>query len=335
MKRNATIKDIAEELGISATAVSRALRNMPDISGETREKVIAAAERLNYSKNYAASSLRTNSTNIIGLIIDILNPICIGMYKGVEDVCRENGYTILFSTSNEGRADERAAIETMYSRQVDGMILCPTLENRDNIDRMKELDIPFVLVGRTFPGDGIPSVVSSDLEGGYMIAQHLINRGKRCFLVMTALGYRGFCSALDRCLGFAKCLADNGFPEDCMEISECIPSRHHAYTAAAERFGRPFDFDAVFAFNDNMASGIIKALNDLRIAIPQKVAVVGYDNTESGEFTFPSLSTVDLLAYRQGREGMRLLLRLMKKENVPKEELNQVFHPELVIRQST
>ena len=86
MKRNATIKDIAEELGISATAVSRALRNMPDISGETREKVIAAAERLNYSKNYAASSLRTNSTNIIGLIIDILNPICIGMYKGVEDI---------------------------------------------------------------------------------------------------------------------------------------------------------------------------------------------------------------------------------------------------------
>ena len=84
-----------------------------------------------------------------------------------------------------------------------------------------------------------------------------------------------------------------------------------------------------------MASGIIKALNDLRIAIPQKVAVVGYDNTESGEFTFPSLSTDDLLAYRQGREGMRLLLRLMKKENVPKEELNQVFHPELVIRQST
>ncbi len=158
MKRNATIKDIAEELGISATAVSRALRNMPDISGETREKVIAAAERLNYSKNYAASSLRTNSTNIIGLIIDILNPICIGMYKGVEDVCRENGYTILFSTSNEGRADERAAIETMYSRQVDGMILCPTLENRDNIDRMKELDIRLFLWEGPSPATGFQAL---------------------------------------------------------------------------------------------------------------------------------------------------------------------------------
>lgn len=333
MKNNVTIKDIANELNLSATAVSRALRNMPDISEETRKKVREQAKKMNYSKNYLASTLRTRSSNIIGLIMDIRNPVYTGMYQGIEDVCKEEGYIILFSTSNERAADEWKAIEAMYSHQVDGIILCPTLENTENIKKLRELGIPFVLIGRTFDEEGVHSVVTSDLQGGYLVCSHLLSKDYKTFLYMTVP--LNCAPAIDRYKGFCRCMEDNGIPHSALTICECLPTWKDTYSYMKNLLDSGFRCDAVFTFNDVMATGVLKCLNEHSVKVPEEIAVIGYDNIDSCELAHPGLSTVDILAYRQGHDGMTMLLDLLHNKEIPADKHRISYPPNIVIRHST
>lgn len=334
MKNNVTIKDIANELGLSATAVSRALRNMPDISEETRERVKAQAEKMHYNKNYLASTLRTQSSHTIGFIMDIVNPVYIDMYRGVQDVCKEHGYTILFSTSNEIYADEAQAIDQMQSHRVDGIILCPTPGKTDNVRKLKKLGIPFVLIGRTFEEEAeLPSVVADDCKGGYAVCQHLLEQGHRSFLYLTAPLF--IVPAKHRFEGFLRCLTDHGLDASAVTVEECVPSRADAYRAIAKRLENGISQTAIVGFNDYIAIGALKCLIEQGISVPEQIAVAGYDNIAEGEFACPSLSSADILAYRQGREGMSLLLALMGGTPLAPEQKQISLDPLLVVRRST
>ena len=329
MSDNVTIKDIASALNLSATAVSRALRDMPDISEKTRERVKAQAKLMKYSKNSLASTLRTRSSHTIGFIMDILNPVYIGMYRGVEDVCRKYGYTILFSTTNENPDDERRAIDTMMSHQVDGILSCPSL-NMKNIDKMKRLSVPSVLIGRTVDDPEIYSVVSSDFRGGYEVCSHLISRGRRSFMYITVP--LDFAPARERCEGFRQCMSDNGIPQSALEV---VISEPQTYTLMGELLDAGFKHDSVFCFNDTMAIGVLKQLHNRAIPVPSEIAVVGYDNIDKCELTIPELTTVDLMSYKQGQDGMLMLLDLIAKKKLPEEARRISFPPSLVIRKST
>ncbi len=334
MNGSITIKDIANELNLSATAVSRALRDMPDISEETKERVRMKASEMKYKKNFLACTLRTQKSHTIGFIMpDILNPVYSGMYKGVEAICKENGYTILFSTSNEKAADERQAINAMLNHQVEGIVMCPSLEDTSNIEKLKCTTLPFVLIGRTFKDDTIYSVISSDWMGGYSTCEYLLQKGYRSFLYLSAPLYLS--PASDRRDGFLQCVYDNGLDRDLVEIYETDPSWPAAYQTMSKLLDNGFNKRAVFTFNDIMAMGVLKLLQERGISVPEQIAVIGYDNIDHCELMTPSLSTVDIYGYCQGYQGMILLHDLIQKKEVASDKRQILLTPRIITRHST
>ena len=165
-----TLKDIAEELNVSVNTVSRALRNMPDIGQETTLLVKETAMRLGYRKNLAASSLKTAKSMMLGIIVpNICNPVYSYIYKGIEKVCNETGYTLMLGNSNSESEQECRVLENMLDHGVDGIFLVPSMKNHQVLERLQEASIPYVLLQRRFPGVDANIVQSSDYEGGYIV----------------------------------------------------------------------------------------------------------------------------------------------------------------------
>jgi len=255
------------------------------------------------------------------------------MYKGAESICKAKGYTVIFSTTNDNGKDERQAIEAMMNHQIDGFIICPSLKNPDNIRLLKNSGIPFVTIGRDIYDENVCSVLAKDTTGGYEICRHLLSRGYKSFLYLTK--EMTFPPAHDRYEGFCQCLAENKISSSALKVKECDLSFDSAYKAISEMSNDLKETRAIFAFNDVMAIGVLKYLNDYGYKVPEDIAVVGYDNIESCEFVSPSLTTVDLLGYTQGSEGMKLLFELINKGSVEDDKKHIIFSPNVVKRKSS
>lgn len=332
MQKDVTIKDIALQTKFSVNTVSRALRNMPDISKRTKAAILAKAKEMGYKKNFMASTLRTNKSHIIGVIMpDIKNPIYGGIYKGIESVSNKNGYTLFLANSNEKAAEEKREINAMLSHMVDGIILCPTMENTENFEFLRNSTTPFVLVGRTFAGKPANSVVNNDKRGGYLACEHLISKGHHSFLYLTGPLYISSC--IDRRDGFLQCMNEHNIPESRLKVSITNPTVADAYTAMRALLEEGFNKRAIFAFSDFMALGVLKALREFDIAVPEQVAVIGYDDLEFCDLTTPGLTSIDLYKYRLGVCGMELMLEvLQKKQGASDKQI--VLEPSLIVRGS-
>lgn len=333
MQKNVTIKDIAQEMQLSVNTISRALRDMSDISEETKNKIRAKALEMGYKKNYLASTLRTNRSQTIGVIMpDILNPVYSGMYKGIESICKKSGYTILLANSNENIADERREIETMISHQVDGIILCPTMKNSDNLRILKNESIPYVLLARSFYDKTVNSVVNNDFTGGYLACDYLISKGYNSFLYLTGPLY--ISSARERRDGFVKCMQSKGIPEESLTVCETEPTWKGAYKSMTALLKNGFQKKSIFAFSDFMAMGVLKALKEKDISVPEDIAVIGYDNIDLCDLTTPSLTTVDICKFRLGVQGIKLLLEVLNNKREASYCSQITLEPKIIARGS-
>ena len=334
MNDKVTIKDIAYELNLSVNTVSRALRNMSDISQETKLRVLKKADEMKYTKNQLASTLRTQKSHMIGAIMpDILNPVYSGMYKGVEKICKDNGYTILLANTNESVYEEKKAINTIINHQADGIILCPSMENNSNMDALKRCGTPFVLIGRTFHDPEIYSVVNNDRRGGYLACEHLLSKGFRSFIYLSGPLY--ISSAIGRKDGFCDCMRENGLDPSELLTLETEPTWMGAYRAMEALLDTGVNKRAIFTFNDIMAMGVLKLFQEHGIAVPEQVAVIGYDDIDLCSLVTPGLSTIDICKYRLGVQGMTLLMNMITKEKIPDDEKQMSFEPKVVAREST
>lgn len=327
-----TIKDIAQDLGVSANTVSRALRNMPDISEETKRRVRQKADEMKYTKNFLASTLRTQTSHTVGIIIpDISNPIYSNIYKGIESVCKARDYGVFLSNTNESVLEERNVIERMISHQADGLILCPCMENNYNIRLLNKESIPFVLVGRTFQDENVYSVLTDDFQGGYLVCEHLILRGYDSFIYLSGPLY--ISSAIERQKGFEKCMSDHGMnPTELLTI-ETEPTWIGAYNAVEKLLAAGIRKRAIFAFNDMMAMGVLKLLQKHGISVPNQIAVIGYDNIDLSDSVVPSLTTIDINQHLLGEKSMTMLLDIL--ENKQPEQSKFYFSPRIIVRKST
>lgn len=330
-----TLKDVAKEAGVSINTVSCALRGSPKVNIKSMQRIKKIAESMGYTPNAAARTLRLKKTKVIGVIVsDISNPVFGKMVKGIESAIKQKDYSILIGNTDEDYAMEEQAVSSMISKGVDGVIITPTQQGTSSLEMLDRAGIPFILMGRKFQDYATHYVVCDDLQGGFIAGEHFVKKGHSKMLVIN--GSQHISSAREREMGFVKAL--NKHKLSPMQIYHIIPDIYEGYRLMTAILQVTRDFTAVFCFDDYTAFGVIKAINEQGIRVPEEIAVIGYDNTEFAEMLGMGLSSVDFNQYRIGELAAEQIIGIIQqtKSGKPDGAVKQVIlEPSLVVRGST
>lgn len=318
MKKNnarITMKDIAHATGYSTNTVSRALRNMPDISAETRRQINEVSRSMGYFNNSIASSLRLGRTKTLAVIIpDVSNLFFCYAMEEIERAAAEKGYsTILLNTSEMGEHELRA-IHTAIQKNVDGIIFSPSQNSLDNIHLLISSGVPFVLLARYFSSIDTDYVVGDDAQGGYLAVKHLIEKGHRNILLLN--GYSSHnSSAKERFKGYCLAHDQAGLPIQQDLLREVSAKGDSCNNVLRTIIRSRHDITAIFAFSDLIAWTTIDCLLKNGIRVPEDISIVGYDHIQAHlSIPFP-LTTIDNYITRMAGEAFEALLKKMNSPN--------------------
>jgi len=334
MSSPVTIKDIAKALGISASTVSRALKDHPDISRDTKDAVNELAKKLHYKPNAVALSLKSSKTNTIGIIIpELVHYFFSSVISGIEDVAYEAGYNVMICQSNEKYEREIINAQALLANRVAGALISISKETRDyaHLQNIDESGIPMVFFDRVPLGFNSDSVIIDDQKAAYNAVCHLIDSGCKRIAHLAAP------SSLEigkyRLEGYKEALKDHNMPylEEYVLVADSFDL---AAIATRKLIQLPSPPDGIFTVNDLTAVGVMKTLQKMGIVIPDKVAIMGFSAGSYSDITTPTLSSVDQHGYEMGTKAATVLLeRIEGKKKGPVE----TFYVEtnLVIREST
>lgn len=329
-----TIKDIAKMLGVSPSTVSRALKDHPDISPETKKKITETAEKLNYNPNYLALSLKKSKSNTIGVIIpELVHFFFSTVISGIEDISIDAGYNVMVCQSNEKYQREILNANSLLAHRVDGVLISVTKES-ESFDHIKKLitnNIPIVFFDRIVEEIETDVVVVDDYIGAYLATRHLLDIGRRRIVHLAApdilhIGHL-------RKKGYLKALDEFNIQPQPELIFQCDTREKALETVDMILALDPLP-DAIFAVNDFTAVAAMQGLKKAGIKIPEQIAIVGFGNGPLGEISTPSLTTVEQQGYEIGREAARLLIERIERNTIlhPRKK---TFTPTLIKRGST
>lgn len=334
--RHTTINDLARLLKLSPSTVSRALRNHPDISRETKDKVLAMAADTNYQPNLIAQSLQNRSSNNIGVIVpEIHNTFFATTIGGIEEVAYKAGYTIMVCQS--GDTYEREVINTraLAANRVAGMLVSISQATTDytHLQTVMNQGIPLVLFDRVTEEIEASKVIVDDYKGAYEAVQHLIARGNRCIAHLA--GTSSLYMSRKRLEGYKAAHRENNLE---IHPEYIITGGYHeedGRMGAAKLLSLPTPPDAIFAINDPVALGAFLYLQDEGISIPDEIALVGFSNNPNTTLVRPRLTTVNQPAFDIGKSAAELLLK--KFETPPEKQKTEtlVLRTDLIVRESS
>ena len=334
MIKRKTLKDVAKEAGVSVSMVSRVLGNYGYFSEETKRKVLEAAKKVGYEPNVIARGLRTRKTKAIGVIIsDVVTFFFTTLVRGIEDVARESGYSVILCNSDENPVKEREYLATLYEHNVDGLIVSPSPGNHNYLKKLVKAGVPLVLVDRAVRGIKAPTIIVDNEAGSYEAINHLISLGHRRIGIIT--GLRGVMTSEERLAGYKRALEKNGLPIEKELIKEGDFRREKAYKATQEFVRMKNPPTALFVCNEPMTSGALLALKENKIKIPEEMAIVGFDDPVWASFTTPALTTVTQPSYSMGTLACQTLLKEIKGDfhnRILSEDI--ILKPRLTIRES-
>jgi len=331
-----TIHDIARELKITASTVSRALNNHPAISDATKKKVRQTAKNLNYQRNNIASSLRLGKSKIIGVIIPSAEINFFGsVIHGIEKVGSENDYNVLIYQANELAEIEKKGVETFLRSRVDCVLASISKEtiNTDHYKEIRNRGVPLILFDRVNDDLGVPSVVVDDYAGAFKATQHLISQG--CRRIAHIAGQQHVYIFNQRLRGYIDALKAGNIPvEDDLIIygKVTVASGRDCMNSLLELDEIP---DAVFTVEDSTALGAMQALKDRGKRIPEDVAVIGFANEPFGKYLTPSLSSVDQQPIKMGEEAAKLFFESDSKNFYNSHPAKVILEPVLMFRESS
>jgi LacI family transcriptional regulator len=335
-----TIKDIARELGISPSTVSRALKDHPDISLETKKAVNALAEKLNYQPNIVALNLRQKKTNTIGVIMpELVHFFFSTVISGIESVAYEAGYNVILTQSNESVEREKSDIKALFNSRVDGMLISISREttNYDHIESILSKGVPIVFYDRMYTNPNTSKVIVDDYVGAKEAVLHLIEQGYTKIAHLESAP--GLSIAVDRKRGYYDALRENNIPIKESLIIPCPDGSLEAGTKATRKLlSLSPPVDAIFANNDLLAMGAMIAIKEKGLKIPQDVALMGFSNWFFSQLMDPPLSSVDQPGFEMGQEAARLLIRQIEmkdKEQFDPVPETKILKTKLIIRASS
>ncbi len=332
------LKDIALATGFSINTVSHALRDLPDISEETKRIIREVADKLDYIPNIQASAFKSGKSKMISIILpDIINPHFSIVFREIEDHFRHQGVTPIFINTNESDADELNAIKLSIAQNVDGVIICPVQKSVEGIQLLEKSKIPFVLIGRHFDNQiNTNYVVCDDINGAYIATKHFIENGHTniaCVRVGTNIS-----SDRERYLGYCSAINEAGLEVKSKNIlSLSVSDLSYNSRSIGAFFRNNKDCTAVLSFNDIMAYQIISELNRVGLRVPEDVSVIGFDNI-CNEYEFPlMLSSVSISKKKMAHTASELLMKKMGTVNSTDEMVKEhiILPTKLYLRDTT
>ncbi|MGC9471618.1 MAG: LacI family DNA-binding transcriptional regulator [Bacteroidales bacterium] len=310
-----TIKDIARELGVSPSTVSRALKDHPDISAETKKAVKELAEKYHYQPDAIALSLRSRQTRTIGVVIpEVVHHFFSSVISGIEDVAYHAGYQVMITQSNENYEREVRSIEALLNSRVDGILVSISkyTNHFHHLKKVLEEGVPLVFFDRACEEMEVDRVVVDDYFGAFRAVEHLIKMG--CRRIAHFGSAQLLAIAQQRLHGYINALKEYDLKVDERLIIQC-DTLPQALKMTGEVLDLPDPPDAIFAINDLTAAGAMKVIKERGLRIPEDIAIVGFTNGQIAHLTDPPLTSVEQHGYDMGREAVRMLLdRLTRPE---------------------
>ncbi|RSK46414.1 substrate-binding domain-containing protein [Hymenobacter perfusus] len=334
-RRQTTISDVARELGVAPSTVSRALNGHSDININTRRAIMEVARQLDYQPNLLAQSLKSSETKTIGVVIpDIERPFFATAVSGIQQVVGEAGYRVMICQSKESYEIEVSNVQALIGSRVDGLLICHSreTENFDHVKPAATRGIPIVHFDRVCNEVDSAKVILDDWNGAFNVTEHLIEQGAQRIAILA--GPEGLLISQNRLAGYRSALLKHNLPLR-NELRAHINFRPESAVAALDAWlALPEPPDAIFAVNYTNAFDLLVALKARHIRVPEDVAVVGFGDEFMASMIEPGLTTVNLHPYRIGQQAARLFL-----EQVQQKEAFQprtfVITGDLVIRQSS
>jgi LacI family transcriptional regulator len=329
----ATIQDVAKRAGVAPITVSRFINNNGYCSQETRVRVEAAIAELGYVPNRLASGLRSKRTNTLALVLtDITNPFFTTIARGVEDTASDAGYMVVFCNTDESITEEKKYLRMLLEQRVDGIILVPALNTNDLVTYIQEHDTPIVLLDRRVSGVKADAVRCDSEAGAYELTRLLISLGHKHVTVIS--GPRGTSTSDDRVAGSRRALTEANLELSADQEFYGAFTQTSGYEMTRQALAVTPKPTAIFAANNFIAIGALKALQDLAVRVPEDVALVGFDDLPPALITFPFLTVAAQPAYEMGCRATEILLARLSAPQ--KTEFREIVLPaEIVIRQSS
>jgi LacI family transcriptional regulator, galactose operon repressor len=334
MRKRIRMKDIARDLKVSIVTVSKALRNHDDISIATRQRVLDRVRELNYQPNWAARTLATQRSYIVGFVVpDLMISFFAEISKGITERLAPLGYHVVISHSQEDPEIEKQEIERLLARQIDGLIIASAQRRADKelFASFETRRVPYVLIDRTLPGIRSNYVGIRDEEIGALATEHLIEQG--CRQIAHIRGPM-LSTGTGRLRGYRKALAHHGLELSARYVVNGQWGKETGYLAMRELLKLDPPPDGVFCYNDGVAAGAIMAAIEAGLKVPNDVAIIGAANVHYSDVFRVPLSTIDQSSVLIGEKAAELLVRLIEAKTPPPPE-QIIIPPRLVVRGSS
>ncbi|GAB6928477.1 LacI family DNA-binding transcriptional regulator [Paenibacillus sp. JCM 10914] len=337
MKKPTTIHDIAKMANVSSATVSRVLSNSSyPVSKELKERIQRIAKESNYIPNMLGKQLKKNSSNTIGVIIpSIVNPFYSSVIFGIEEVARQNSFTVIVCNSLQDPALEDEYLRTIMEKQVKGLIISSISKDKSQLTQLMQLGLNVIAIDQKIEEDNINQIEFDYHKAGYMATKHLQEKGHEHIGYVTSKMdrpsrrsiHQGYMSAMkDASL---KPLVVESHTEEVYNAITEFDTGKQLTRKLLQQSPRP---TAIFACNDMMAFGVINELSEQHIAVPQEISVMGFDGIDVGQMIHPPLTTIKQPDYEMGKMACKMLLDMMNGEDGPMFDV--MLQPKLLERQS-
>lgn len=334
MNKPPTIKDIARQLNISVSTVSRAIRNASDVNAETKKAVLSLVEELNYQPNQLALSLRNKQTHTIGVIVPNLDYVLSMMVRGIDEVALEAGYTVMICQSNESFGREILNTRRLLDSLVDGFIISVSSETKtfEHFKKIQEKQIPMVVFDRVTPELKAPSVRIDNEGGGMQATEHLIEQGYKRIAVLA--GPKNLDISNRRLDGYLNALRKNNIKIDQDLIVHCDFNQDYAFFATEELLAMKKRPDAIFTISDRMAIGAMLAIKKKGLKMPQDIGLVGFNDEPLLSLLSPTISSVEQPSFELGKITAKLFIETMHNME-DRSPVEKMLKTKLHIRESS
>jgi len=328
-----TIHDVAKRAGVGSITVSRVINNSGYASEEIRQRVLEAVKEMGYVPNRLASSLRSNRTNVLALVMtDITNPFFTVAARGVEDIANQAGYTVIFCNTDENKAKEKKYVEILMQNRVDGIVLVPSSSDSESVDTLQQNGKPVVVIDRYVPEKKVDQVRCDSISGAEQLTRLLISLGHQRIALLN--GPQNVSTASDRLIGFNQALTAAGLNPSAQVIVSGAFTRQSGLAMTRQVLEMSPRPTALFAANNFIALGALSALEAAGMHVPEDLAMVTFDDLPESLVVSPFLTVAAQPVYEMAAKATEILIkRLAGKGSEGFEEV--VFPTQIIIRKSS
>jgi LacI family transcriptional regulator len=334
--RHINIRELANELKLSVSTISKVFNNSHEISEETRQRVLETAARLNYIPNAYASSLRRKKSKTIGVVIpEVADSFFSLAINGIESVAKENGYHVLIYLTHESFENEKNILKEFQGRRVDGVLISVSRETSqsDHINDLISNGVPLVFFDRVCEDVETAKVTTDDLESSYLATEHLIKQ--KCDKIAFLSISNSLSISNKRLEGYLQAHADHKLKVDKKNIVLCTNDAAKNYSLIRKLLNSTKHPNGIVLSVEKLTTPVYQACESLKLKIPKDVKVICFSNLDTASILSPSLSTITQPAYEMGKMAALILFKALQKQNLHLNRESLVIPSSLVVRKST